>query len=106
MPRLGRVIRLVQLNLGVDLMRMVMPSCSEKDRPLLLLAAVDRSGFRRQDDSFAANTMAVLLSSLIGSVTNILRGISSYGESRRSLEEQIEIIRCGALTAPEKGATA
>ncbi|MBR5381466.1 MAG: TetR/AcrR family transcriptional regulator [Oscillospiraceae bacterium] len=100
-PRLGQAIRLLQLNQGLDLLRVLTPTCRE---PSPLLAAVDRTGFRRGDDGFAVSIVTLLLSGFICSIMNILRGVSSYDESRHALEEQTEIIRLGALSAPEKGA--
>lgn len=105
-PRLGQVIRLLELNQGIDLLRVLTPACTEREDPFPLLTAVDRTAFRRKDDGFAANLTALLLSSFFCAITNILRGVSSYGESRRSLEEQIDIIRLGALSTPEKGVPA
>lgn len=100
-PLLGRFVTVLKTNPGLDLR--VLLSDQPGVLPPCLMELVDRSGLRRQEDSYLNSIFSLVVGCLAGAIMETLCRPEQRDFQRSLLEERIEIIRLGSFlgeTAP------
>lgn len=96
-PLLGRFIRLLRINAGLDIEK-IMSGLPPK--PLeALLGQLDTSRLRRQDPEFARRVFSMATLTLGAAMMDSLTKPEHSAEYRRELVERLEIIKYGSLRA-------
>lgn len=95
-PLLDRCFRLLQINPGVDLQKLLAETL-QKDIPPELLATIHVSSLVRQDTEYVRRVFLMILGVLGRSIMDALIQPERAGEIRRELEAQLEIIQYGCL---------
>lgn len=98
-PMLERCIRLVRLNIGMDMER-AMSTQPEGEMVLeTLCPKLNCSALRRQDQEFARRTFAMATMLMGSAIMDTLCHPERSEENRRELEARLEIIKYGSLCA-------
>lgn len=100
-PMLDRCFRLLQINPGIDLQKLVAGKM-EQDLPPVLLERIDISKLARQDPAYVRRVFLLALGVLGRAIMDALIQPARTGEFRRDLEEDLEIIRRGSLAGPDE----
>lgn len=94
-PLLERFIRLLQVNVGLDLEKL---AAGLPQKPLeALLGQLDTSRLRRQDPEFARRVFSMATLNLGTAMVDSLTKPERSAEYRRELVERLEIIKYGSL---------
>ena len=94
-PTLARLIRVIQLNPGMDFQRFM---CSSRGRVShLFFEHVSTRGYRSQERSFVDNVFFLSIAPLAFAMMETLRTPEQWDVQRGILAERIQIVRAGAL---------
>ncbi len=93
---LARLIRVVQLNPGVDFHRTVCSDRPERLQPEML-ARIDTRNYRRSEEDFVNDVFFLCVSPLAFAIMESLREPEHRARQRDILAQRLEIVRWGAL---------
>ena len=96
-PLLDRWLRLVQLNKGMEIEKMI-PCNREENIVDTFWTLVDTSKFHQKDKEYVKMVFSLTGLSLGSAVVDALRNPDQQTVYRRELEQRLEIIRHGCLT--------
>ena len=96
-PLLDRWLRLVQLNKGMEIEKMI-PCNREENIVDTFWTLVDTSKFHQKDKEYVKMVFSLTGLSLGSAVVDALRNPDQQAVYRRELEQRLEIIRHGCLT--------
>ncbi len=94
-PLLDRFITVLKVNPGLDLRVLLSDQVSVLPPPLMAL--VNRTGLRRQQDDYINSIFFLIVGSLAGAIMETLCKPEQRESQRVLLEERIEIIRSGSF---------
>ena len=97
-PLLDRCLRILRINPGLDLKRLVAGRL-EQDMPPELAEKLNVESLRSQDPAFVRRVFLLSISVLGGALMDSFLRPERCGDYRRELELQLEIIRWGSLRA-------
>lgn len=98
-PTLDRCIRLVRLNIGMDMERAISTQ-PEGERMLeSLCPKLDTSVLKQRNPEFALRTFSMATMLMGSAMMDTLCHPERGEENRRELEARLEIIKCGSLRA-------
>lgn len=95
-PMLERCFRLLQINPGVDLQRL-MAGLLAQDVPPELMERIRVSSLARQDQAYVRRVFLMALGALGRTIMDALLQPERTGELRQELEAQLDIIKYGCL---------
>lgn len=95
-PMLDRCIRMLQINPGIDLQKLMSGVC-QQDFPPELLEKVQVSRLNRQDQGYVRRVFLMTMGVLARAIMDALLQPERAGEVRREMEAQMEIIKNGCL---------
>jgi len=95
-PGLKRILQVAQLNQGMDFQRFI--SEEFEGLPTWLLEESDRMEFRQKDEAFLHNVFFLTMAALAFSIMETMRRPERREPHRATLQQKVEIIKCGSLT--------
>lgn len=102
-PYLSAGFEMFRRNHGINLQQFLDRIFGPPASGRALMPLIDRSAFRQKDNGFTDNVVFLVFSSLAFAVMAALRDSSKTRSAREALTSQLDIIRCGAIPAPDKG---
>lgn len=93
---LDRCLRILQINPGMDLQKLISGVC-QQDFPPELLEKVQASKLNRQDQGYVRRVFLMSMGVLARAVMDALLQPERAGEVRREMEAQMDIIKNGCL---------
>ena len=99
-PMLGRFVRVLQLNQGIDTQIFVSEGQSFLPQPLW--EAVDTGRLRRQDREFADHVFHLMCAVLAFAVAGVLKDPGQWQRQREILQARVDLVRngCAAPAGP------
>lgn len=98
-PILDRCFRMLQINPGLDLQKLLTFKLQE-EMPPELMEKIDLSGFRSQEPAYVRRVFLMTLGTLARAIMDALIQPERTNQVRKELEAQLEIIQYGCLRAP------